>query len=167
MFEQFGNKCLLNVEMKFRKEGSKELLEIVNQYKIRKDPDNLILSSFHHKPLFDVKNHDQEIPTGLLCALSRGQLKIARNLKCIAIHPFYNTVQNNMKIIPQWISENLMKRYAHKIFEKAKQFDILVNPWTVNDEYYLRNAINWKVDGIITDNVELALKLRSNSNYQA
>lgn len=162
VFERFGNKCLLNVEMKFKKDGANDLVKLINQYDLLKSPEKLILSSFYHFPLKEVKEIDSAIPTGLLCSFARKQLDIAKKLKCDAIHPFYNTVPQDYVILFEWFSNFLVKRYSHRIFKQSREHSILANPWTVNNEIYLRKAILMKVNGIITDEVELALEINHN-----
>jgi glycerophosphoryl diester phosphodiesterase len=166
VFERFGNKCLLNVEMKFKKKGASDLVKLINQFDLIKTPDKLILSSFHHFPLKEVKELDPDIPTGLLCSFARRQLDIAKNLKCIAIHPFYDRVPQDHVILSKWFSNHLIKRYSHYIFKHAREFGILANPWTVNKEEYLRKAILMNVNGIITDKVDLAVKINRDHNQK-
>jgi len=161
VIELFGNKTILNIEVKFQTDGSKELVDIIEQYSLKRDPSSLIISSFNHKPLQDIKSINPDIPTALLFHFARGQLRIAKSLKCDAIHPFYNTVPKNHAFITPFLSTILLKLYTHKIFQQAKKQGFLINPYVVNDEKFIHNAIKNKVDGIITDEVELAFKIRN------
>ncbi len=161
ILELFGNKVTLNIEVKSQKKGAKELVELIHQYNL--DPAKLIVSSFHHPPLKDIKSLDSSISTGLLCGFARGQLKIAQKLKCDALHPFYDVIPKGWIKAPHWLLTILHKHYAHKSFEKAGKLGILINPWTVNDEKFLKLAIQKRVNSIITDQVEKAIELREYS----
>ena len=63
ILETFGNKVLLNLEMKSPKRGAKELVEVINQFDIKRK--KIIISSFHHSPLRNIKSFDPTIQTGL------------------------------------------------------------------------------------------------------
>jgi glycerophosphoryl diester phosphodiesterase len=160
IIEEFGNKVMINIEVKFRKNGSRELVDIINQYSLKKDPTNLIVSSFNHRPLQEIKTIDSEIPTALLFNFARGQLQIAKSLKCNGVNPFYNTIPEEYVFITPFISTILHKIYAHRLIKNAKEQELIIYPYDVNHEQYLQSAIKKGVDGIITDEVELALKIR-------
>ena len=52
-----------------------------------------------------------------------------------------------------------------EIVEFAHTNGLKVNVWTVNDSDTMRNLIQLGVDGIITDDISLALKTISSENY--
>jgi glycerophosphoryl diester phosphodiesterase len=160
ILETFGNKVLLNLEMKSLKKGAKELVEVIDQYSLKRK--KLIISSFHHSPLRNIKSFDSTIRTGLLCHFARGQLKMAEKLNCNALHPFYGVVPKEWIKISFWLTTRLHKYYAHKSFKTAKKVNILVNPYGVNDESFIKLTNQMNVNAIITDEVELALKIRGN-----
>jgi len=160
ILEEFGNKTTLNIELKTQKDGVKELIEIINQYNLIKDPNRLIVSSFHHTPLEEIKKIDPEIPTGLLFEFARGQLEEAQRLGCDTIHPFYNEVPKTYMKGPYRIISSIHKYYAHKCIEESKKLKILANPYGVNNEQFLKSVFMRRVNGIITDNVEKALEIR-------
>ncbi|UCE14836.1 MAG: glycerophosphodiester phosphodiesterase [Candidatus Heimdallarchaeota archaeon] len=158
ILENFGNRVILNIEVKSQKKGGKELVNLIHQYNLNLE--NLIVSSFHHSPLKDIKTLDPTIPTGLLCTFAKGQLKKAQELKCNALHPFYNSIPKGWIKAPYWVVTRILKYYAHKSFHNAYKSGILVNPWTVNDAKFIKSAINLNVNSIITDEVEKVLKIR-------
>lgn len=160
VLQEFGNKTLVNIEMK-SKNGSKELIELIDEFKIRKNPRNLIISSFHHDILRRIRNFDQDIPTGLLCSFIRGQLPIAEKLRVKAIHPYYDIVPKDLTRLPHWLISYIHKFFTHRGFKKAQQMKFLVNPWTVNSEEFILEAFKNNVDGIITDNLEQALRVKN------
>ncbi len=162
VFGLFGNKVMLNVEVKSHKKGVKELVEIIHQFNLTNDPTKVIVSSFHHNPLKEIKTIDPDIPTGLLCHFPKNQVRVAKELDCDAFHPYYDTIPKKwVKFHSFWITNKLYEYYAHKSINKAQKLGLLVNPWTVNDEKYLRAVILRQVNSIITDDVEKALKLRN------
>lgn len=159
ILETFGNKVYLNLEMKSPKKGAKELVEIINQFDLK--PEKMIVSSFHHSPLRNIKSFDHTIPTGLLCHSARGQLIKAEKLNCNALHPFYGVVPTDWIKVSFWLTTRLHKYYTHKSFKATKRSGILFNPYGVNDERFIMSAIQMKVNAIITDEVERAVKLRN------
>jgi glycerophosphoryl diester phosphodiesterase len=160
VLQEFGNKTLLNIEMK-SKNGIKELIDLINQYNIKKDPKNLIISSFHHDNLSNIKNIDQDIPTGLLCGFIRGQFQVAQKLRVNAIHPYYDTVPKDFTSLPHWLISYVHKSITQRGFKKAKKLNFKVNPWIVNSERFIFEAFKRNVDGIITDNLEKALTIKN------
>ncbi|UCG04307.1 MAG: glycerophosphodiester phosphodiesterase [Candidatus Heimdallarchaeota archaeon] len=159
VFETFGNKAYLNLEMKNQKEGAKNLVEVINQYDLKRE--SIIISSFHHSPLKKIKTFDPTIQTGLLCHSAKDKLKIAEKLNCNALHPFYGSIPDEWIKVSSWLTSKIHKYYAHKSFKVAKKIGILINPYGVNEESFIRSTIQMKVNAIITDEVERAFKLRN------
>ncbi|MFX0149227.1 MAG: glycerophosphodiester phosphodiesterase [Candidatus Hodarchaeota archaeon] len=157
ILENFGNKTTLNIELKTKKNGVKELVDIINQFNLIKDPNNIIVSSFHSSQLAKIKEFDFEIPTGLLFEFARGKLKKAHRLRCDAIHPYYGNVPK--------ILSSIHKYYAHKCIEKSRKLGILTNPYGANSKQLLKSAFKRRVNGIITDNVEKALEIREEFSH--
>ena len=160
VLETFGNKTLLNIEYKNQEEGVEELVELIHKYKLKKDPRNLIVSSYHSNPLQKLKSLDPEIPTGFLVYFSRNQVKKAIELKCDAIHPFYEFIPEGWSKLPIRISSYLMAHYANKCFTKARKERMLVNPYPVNSDIYLRKSFENELYAVITDEVEKAWRIR-------
>jgi glycerophosphoryl diester phosphodiesterase len=160
VLDRYGNKVTLNIEIKSRKKGGEELVKLIHQYNL--DPPKLIVSSFFSTPLIDIKKTDPDIPTGWLCYFAKNQVRMAMKLNCDAIHPYYDIIPTKwVRFHSFWISTNIHKFYVHRTFKNAQRLGLNVNPWTVNDEKYLRSAILRHVDSIITDNVERAIALRN------
>lgn len=160
VLETFGNRVLLNIELKPQDKGVKELVELINQYDIIKKSTNLIVSSFAASQLERIKSLDSEIPTGFLVVFPRKKVKYAYKLDCDAIHPFYNTIPDDFTKIPSWILSPIHKYYAHKCFKEANQFGLLVNPWTVNDDRFLHRCFERQTFSVITDAVDRAKHIR-------
>lgn len=158
ILETFGNKVILNIEVKSKIKGGKELVNLIHQFDLNQD--KLIVSSFHYSPLKDIKTYDPTIPTGLLCGFAKGQIKKAKELKCNALHPFYDVIPRRWIKAPYRLVTKIHKYYAHKSFQNARQSGLLIIPWTVNDKKFIKSAIRMNVNSIITDEVEKVLKIR-------
>lgn len=105
--------------------------------------DRIIISSFDHELLFRVRKFDKNIITGVLYSFRPMYSSLlAIDVKANNLHPFWAVV-----------SEETV-REAHRIGLK-------VFPWTVDDKNIMKQLIEWGVDGIITNDVELAVKVRS------
>ena len=160
---KFGNKILLNIELKPQKNGVEELVQLIHQYNINKTPNKLIVSSFHGEALKKLKSLDPEIPTGLLVNFGRKKLPLVQKYECDALHPFYDKIPNGWTSLPNWLSSRLHKYYTHKCFTEARNLEILVNPYTVNSAQYLQNCFRQKLHGVITDSVDRAYQTKLNS----
>ncbi|MFX1282836.1 MAG: glycerophosphodiester phosphodiesterase [Promethearchaeota archaeon] len=166
VFDLFGQKITLNIELKSRKKGGNELVELIHQFNLTDDLTKLIVSSFFHTPLKEIKTLDPEIPTGLLFRSPINQIQVAKELNCNAIHPHYDIISKKwIKFHSIWLTTVFQNFFLHRCIKKAQKLGLLVTPWTVNDEKYLIAAIQRQVDNIITDNVEQAIKLREQFSW--
>lgn len=160
VLETFGNKTLLNIEFKPKKDGVEELVALIHKYKLKKDPKSLIISSFNSNPLRKIKSIDPEIPTGLLVHFSRNQVKRASGINCDAIHPMMELPAGWSKILKR-LTSFLHTHYINKCFSEARKENmLLVNPYDVNHESSLRKSFEKGVYSVITDEVEKALRIR-------
>ena len=162
ILEIFANKTLLDIEIKFL-EGVAHLIELLKQYDVNFNISNVIISSFNIQPLKEIKQFNENIPTALLCHFPN--VDLALKLKCEAIHPFYDPVppervRFHSKILTKFFFDYL----TVKSFKKAKKAGLNINVYPVNDENYLKKAFKQKVDGLITDNLEKAIKMRAELN---
>ncbi len=162
VLESFGNKVFLNIEYKPKEEGVEELIALIGKYKLRKHRNNFIISSFNLDPLRKLKLLDPEIPTGLLVHFSRNQVERASEIKCDAIHPFYEVVPDGWSKLPKKITGFLVNYYFNKCLAEAASLDLMVNPYTVNSEEFLQKSFEKGVYSVITDEVERAVRIRKN-----
>ncbi|NHJ01303.1 MAG: glycerophosphodiester phosphodiesterase [Candidatus Heimdallarchaeota archaeon] len=162
ILELFGNKTLLNIEIKTPRGCARELNDILTQFSIQLIPDNVIISSFHHVILQEIKNINKSIPTALLCHSPFNQLKVASKLACDAIHPFYDIIPNNWKILHSRVLTIYLHKFgAHRLFKLAEKEGILINIYMEEGNIaYIKSAIEKQVNGIITDNPEQVVKHR-------
>ncbi len=148
VFIATGGKILVNVELTNYATPGDDLLEkvagIVRKYQINK---SIIFSSFFPRNILRIRKLLPGIPAGLLAsggvsgALSRSW--IGRIISPGLIHPNYQDVT----------AKYIMKQHA---YQRG------VNVWDVIKVKDFKEMIDIGVDGIITDDVETAVKLLSN-----
>ncbi|WP_352418858.1 glycerophosphodiester phosphodiesterase [Proteiniborus sp.] len=137
---------MLNIELKnapILYEGIEEkVIDIISSYKME---DRVIISSFNHYSLIQVKRINPRIKTGALYMAGLVEPWVyAKSIKADALHPlFYNL------LVPEFVKG---------CFENG----IMLNPFTVDDERYIAAIINLKVNGIITNYPDRAIKIRDN-----
>jgi len=134
---------LLNIEMKVMpklNEGlEKRLLDMVKSWDIM---DKIIISSFNHYSLATIKKLEPDIKIGLLYTAGLYEpWNYAASLKADAIHPYY------LAIMPEIVRDC----HAH---------GIQVNPYTVDEPAHIAYMLSSKVDGIITNVPDVAIKIR-------
>ena len=96
--------------------------------------DKVLISSFNHFSIKRVMELAPGIPTAF-AEESRlvGLAEYAKNHGVAYFHPIFNTL------------------YQEKILESLRESGIGVNVWTVNEERDMKNMLEMKVDGIITN----------------
>lgn len=113
------------------------------------DYEKLIVSSFNFDTLANIKDCDASIPTGLLFfdPLTAGQnIERVREAEYFAIHPHISSVDDSF--MKDARGGNSDSRLA-------------VNVWGVNNQSQIEEMLELGVDGIITDEPELARKIVS------
>ena len=160
VLETFGNNVFLNIEYKPSAKEIKRLITLIDRHKLQKERNNFIISSFNANVLKKLKFLDCEIPTGLLVHFSRNQVKRASKMKCDAIHPFYDEIPDGWSKIPKRISNSINTYYFNKCYIEATQKGMLVSPYTVNHDIFLRRSFEKGVFSVITDEVEKASQIR-------
>ncbi len=128
-------KILLNVELKGKNTAEKTALILKNFVSNTKwESSQLIVSSFNWDELKIFKNENTNIPIGVLNKKNtlNEVLDIAIKLDAVAIHPNFSSL--NQKIVDT-IHDSGFKIYS----------------WTINNPEEINKAINFGIDGIITD----------------
>ncbi len=118
----------------------KDVSDLLNELNMT---DHVIIFAFNDKALAKIKAINPDLKTLLL--------KSNANLKTIDF-----AKQNNINAIGAGYSTKITEefvKYAHKN-------KIMVFKWTVNDEKQMKELIDLKIDGIITNKPDVALKLR-------
>lgn len=137
---------LLNVELKnapiIYSGIEKKVIEMITDYRME---ERTIISSFNHYSLMEVKRINPRIKTGALYMAGLVEPWIyAKRINADALHPlFYNL------LVPELI-------------KGCSENGIMLNPFTVDDERYIAALVNLKINGIITNYPDRALKIRDN-----
>ncbi|MFQ5980641.1 MAG: glycerophosphodiester phosphodiesterase [Candidatus Heimdallarchaeota archaeon] len=102
-----------------------------------------------------IKQINLRIPTGLLYWSPWGKIKQAKRLGCTALHPFVGrpSLPGLAHIRQFFIYRNI------RIAQKQK---FQINAWTINSPRIIKELLRYRISGIITDNLDTALKLREN-----
>ena len=125
---------LINLELKsgvvLYPDIEKKVVEKIKAYDLT---DRVIISSFNHYSLMDVKRLAPDIKIGLLYNEALYEpWNYAKNMGASALHPIY------FAVLPEFVAA-------------AKQEGIIYNPFTVNEERDMKRLIAAGVGGIITD----------------
>ncbi len=145
VFERFGGKMLINVELKNYAtpfDGlTDKVVNLIQKYKLL---NSVLLSSFNPLNLRRAKRRLPEVRLGLLAlsgkagVLSRGTF--GRIFPYDALHPYYSDVNETL---------------VNKIHSLGRQ----VNVWTVDEPEELLRLYQLGVDGIITNDPQAARKV--------
>jgi glycerophosphoryl diester phosphodiesterase len=142
VFEAFGRKIMINIEIKSNFSSRKKLPKKIAQLVVKHNLSQWVFfSSFNIIDLYAIKYFLPETPIALLALQGRpGKLSrswLASLLKCQAIHPHYSDIS---KALIACMHKNYLR----------------VHPYTINDPTDMRRLIELKVDGIITNDPLLA-----------
>ncbi len=131
----YGNRFWLNIEIK--EIGLEDLLiELLTELNIIK---KIVISSFIKEPLEKIKEIISTYNTAFLYSLKKVNLTyIKQELKCDGIHPSKN---------------NITKR----VLTKAKEMNLAIRVWTVDNPKNALKLVKMGVDGIITNNPKLII----------
>lgn len=135
----------LNIELKYYREDDDQLAKtaIPMIKKFRSDK-NTLISSFEHERLLEVHKLWSKVETA---PLYKGNLHepwhYAKKLKAKAIHPHFKSIHSSL-------------------IKTVQSHGINVRPYTINEEKWLRQFLEWEVDGLMTDVPDLALNIMHN-----
>ncbi len=140
----YSDLCL-NIELKYYSANDDKLartaIPLIKQYRSDK---NTMISSFEHDRLIDVHKLWPKLETA---PLYKGNLyepwHYAKKLKANAVHPQYKSLHKS-------------------IVKEIRSHGIKVRPYTVNEEKWIRQFLEWEVEGIMTDVPDLALNIMHN-----
>ncbi len=142
VFEEVGQKILINVELTNYASPTDRLVEkvveLVRRYSLE---DRVLFSSFHPLNLFRANRLLPEVPVAMLALPGRGgwwaRSLLMKQISPAFVHPYYTDAT------PSYIE----RQHA----EKRR-----VNVWTVNDPDDLNRLARTGVDGLITDDPPVA-----------
>ncbi|EGV09701.1 glycerophosphodiester phosphodiesterase family protein [Parvimonas sp. oral taxon 393 str. F0440] len=154
LFEKFGDSVIYSIDVKDDGEvglKSAELLyKCVKKYKLEK---NVIFSSFNEENLKYLRkiSHGEIIVSG---SMEKTKEVVFASYFGYDSFKKFNT---HAMMIPRFEKLPLDTKY---LIYKFHKHNIAVCYWTINTEKEMRQLINKKVDGIITDRVDLLLKIK-------
>jgi glycerophosphoryl diester phosphodiesterase len=150
VFETFGRKIFINVELKNYSSPTDELPEkvaaLIKKYKLE---ESVLLSSFNLIALIRARKSLSKIPLGFMTISGLADITMRTRLvrfgPLLALHPNYEDV-------------------SPYLIQAAHQAKCRIHPYTVNQPEMIRKLINAGVDGIFTDDPLLAKKILTENN---
>jgi glycerophosphoryl diester phosphodiesterase len=149
VFEAVGKRTFINVELTNYKTRRDALVEtvcmLVKKHQMQK---HVIFSSFFASNLSKARSYLPEVPRGLLAL--RGFLGAwARSFgfvfgKYQALHPY--------------LTDMTLQEVA-----RVHRLNRRLHVWTVNQEEDMRRLFGWGVDGVFTDDPQLAVRVKADS----
>lgn len=146
VFETVGKQTFINIELTNYTTPGDDLVEavcmLVKKHKLQK---RILFSSFFESNLSKARSYLPDVPCGLLAY--NGLLGVwARSFgfafgKYQALHPFV---------------KDMTQQQAARVHRLQRR----VHVWTVNAEQDMRRLFGWGVDGIFTDDPQLAVRVR-------
>jgi glycerophosphoryl diester phosphodiesterase len=146
VFESVGQKTFINVELTNYNSPRDHLVEsvcmLVKRFGLQ---DRILFSSFFASNLSKARSYLPNVPTGLLALggiLGAWQRSFGFAFgKHDALHPFLKDATQQQIY------------FVHRLKRR-------VHVWTVNEEQDMHRLFKWGVDGIFTDDPQLAVKVR-------
>jgi len=145
VFETFGQKIFINIELKNYSSPTDELPDkvaaLVKKYKLE---ESVLLSSFNLIALIRARKSLSKIPLGFITILGLADITMRTRLMrfgpLLALHPKYEDV-------------------SPYLIKTAHQAKCRIHPYTVNQPEMIQKLINANVDGFFTDDPLLAEKV--------
>ncbi|MGN8631726.1 glycerophosphodiester phosphodiesterase [Blautia sp. HCP3S3_G3] len=137
-----GTSMVTNIELKnsiFPYPGMEEKVwKMIQKYHLE---DRVLISSFNHYSLLKFKELAADIPCGILEeSIVVDEAQYADRLGMQFLHPSHPAV-------------------TEVYVEKAREYGLGINTWTVNDEELMKKLIRLGVHGIITNYPDVAVRL--------
>lgn len=134
---------LLNIEVKgnpITYEGIEDrIAQLLEEFGMT---NRVIISSFNHYFLRNMKDIDSQIQIGLLYGDGLVEPWVyAKNLKAEALHPSYHAINQEVTL-------------------GCKENNVMLNPYTINNREDVERMLDLGVDGIITDYPDRVLSIR-------
>ena len=89
---------------------------------------------------------------------------VSLGLKDVAFFKFFNVLNKKAKILQIPLKWRGIKVLSQKVIKNAKKNGLLVHVWTINDEKTIYELIDMGVNGIVTDEPELLMKILNKEN---
>ena len=136
-----------NIDLK-SKEVIKETIKIVKELKAF---ERVCFASFN-------SSHTDEVLTDSPSAV------VSMGMKDVAYFKFFNYLRKDSKILQvplNWKGINILNS---KLIRKAKDKDLFVHVWTINDRESITKLMDMGVHGIVTDKPELIMEIMKEKN---
>ncbi|PZM84732.1 MAG: glycerophosphodiester phosphodiesterase [Candidatus Melainabacteria bacterium] len=107
-----------------------DLIDLLSDYRHR---DKIIVSSFDHRLMYSLKEKESSLSIALLAdALFVNVVELAQQIGADYFHPCFGSLRK-------------------EIVEEAHAAGLKVNAWTINTAREWAMAVDWELDGVITD----------------
>ncbi len=107
-----------------------DLIDLLQDYGHR---DKIIVSSFDHRLMYSLKEKDSGLAIALLAdALFVNVVELAKQIGAQYWHPCFGSLRR-------------------EAVEEAHEAGLIVNAWTINTAREWTMAVDWQLDGVITD----------------
>ncbi len=144
VFEAFRGKLYINIELKNYASPRDNLPNLVAQIvQSHEMEEQVIFSSFNPLALLRIRKLLPEVPRGILAFPGMGKLWS---------RPFLGQWFSFQAIHPE--IQDISAQYIYRCHHQK----LMVNTYTVNDPKMMRDFIEWGIDGLITDDPNLALQ---------
>ena len=141
VFERFGGKFLINIELKNYSSIFDPLpLKVAHLVKKHNLVDSVLISSFNPFNLPRVRRRIPDVRLGLITMPAKAKHWIWRFFVYDSLHPHYDDVD---------------KVLVSALHARGRQ----INVWTVDDPQEIRRLADLKVDGIITNDPTRAMEI--------
>lgn len=134
------NKIMVNIELKV-KDIEQLVVDMVTK---RSMEQQILVSSFFHESLRQVKEINPAIDTGVLVnKIPEDVIDYCTQLNTDALNPLFFLL-------------------THELAEELHRFGLKIFPWTVNDPKMVETLLEMSVDGIISDFPEMVVSIMDN-----
>ncbi len=89
---------------------------------------------------------------------------VSMGMKDVAYFKFFNYLRKDSKILQVPLNWKGLKILNSKLIKKAKDKDLFIHVWTINDRENIIKLIDMGVDGIVTDKPELIMEIMKEKN---
>ena len=140
-------KTKFNIDLK-SKEVIRESINIVNELKAF---ERVCFASFN-------SSHTDEV------LIDSPSAVVSMGMKDVAYFKFFNYLRKDSKILQvplNWKGINILNS---KLIRKAKDKDLFVHVWTINDRESITKLMDMGVHGIVTDKPELIMEIMKEKN---
>jgi glycerophosphoryl diester phosphodiesterase len=128
----------LNIELKFNGPDRRLAGEVVRLIREQSAEADCLVTTFNYDAILEMKRHDPRLRTGLIVAFALGDVS---RLEVEAL-----------SVRADWLSDGVL-RAAHRRGQE-------VHVWTVNDASQMNRLMKRGVDNVITDDPDLAIRVR-------